>query len=91
MAGDQDGLALGRQVAQEPAQPADALGIQTVRRLVQHQDVRVAEQCAGQSEPLTHTHRVAAGAFLRSRWDADEFEQFVGAARRQAGGRGEHT
>ena len=45
VAGDQHGAALlVGQVPQEAAQPLDALGVQAVGRLVEHQDRGVAEQ-----------------------------------------------
>ena len=58
---DQDGLALGAEVAQEAAQPADALGVEAVGRLVEDEHLRVAEHSGGQAEPLAHAHRVPAG------------------------------
>ena len=48
--------------AQEVAQPADALRVQAVGRLVEHEHARVAEQRRRQAEPLAHAERVAAGA-----------------------------
>ena len=62
MAGDQDGAALGRRAAQQVAQPADALRVEAVGRLVEDQHLRVAEQRRGEPEPLAHPSRVAAHA-----------------------------
>ena len=50
------------EVAEEAAQPLDALGVQAVGRLVEHQDGGVAEQRGGQGQPLPHAEGVAAGA-----------------------------
>ena len=44
----------------KPAHPHDALGVQAVERLVEHQHRRVAEQRGGDAEPLAHAERVAA-------------------------------
>ena len=58
-------------LAQQGAQPADALRVEPVQRLVQHQDLRVAEQRRRQPEPLAHARRVcpdpAAGGLARAR------------------------
>ena len=61
VAGHQHRAALGGQRAQEAAHPHDALGVQAVERLVQHQHRRVAEHRRGDAEPLAHAERVAAG------------------------------
>ena len=51
--------------AQEVAQPADALRVEAVGGLVEHEHPRVAEQRRRQAEPLAHAERVAAGAAVR--------------------------
>ena len=51
----------GGQRPQEAAHPHDALRVQAVERLVQHQHRRVAEQRRRDAEPLPHAERVAAG------------------------------
>ena len=49
------------QRAQEAAHPDDALGVEAVEGLVEHEHRRVAEQGGRQAEPLAHAERVAAG------------------------------
>ena len=51
--------ALTGEVDEHVADPADALGVEAVGRLVEDDRVRVAEQHAGQAEPLAHAERVA--------------------------------
>ena len=52
--------ALGGQRLQQVADPADAVGIQAVDRLVQDDGLRVAEQRRGDAEPLAHAEGEAA-------------------------------
>ena len=52
----------GRLLAQQPAHPADAGRVEAVRRLVEDQHLRVAEQRGGDRQPLAHAHRVALHA-----------------------------
>jgi hypothetical protein len=54
VARDQHGVALGGEAPQEVAEPTDPLGVQAVRRLVQDQDARLAEQRRAEPEPLAH-------------------------------------
>ena len=68
------------EVAQEAAQPADALGVQAVRGLVEDEHLRVAEQGGGQAEALAHAHAVLTGALAGGRRDAGELEQLVDPA-----------
>ena len=84
VAGEQHGAPLGRQAAQEVAQPADALGVEPVGGLVEHEDPRVAEQRGGEAEPLGHAEREAARAPARGAAEVDELEQLVGARERDA-------
>ena len=79
VAGDEHGAALGGERAQEVAQPADALRVEAVGGLVEHQHARVAEQGGGEPEPLAHAERVAAGAAVRRVREPDELEQLVRA------------
>ena len=87
MARDQHGAALAGEVAEEAAQPADAVGIEPVGRLVEHEHLRVAEQRRGQAEALPHAQRVAADLALAGIAQPDQLEHLVGAPSRQAGGR----
>ena len=52
MAGDQDRAPLGRQRPQEPPQPADALRVQPVRRLVEHEKPGLDGQRPGELDAL---------------------------------------
>ena len=58
--GQQHRAAAGRVAAEQPAHPADALRVQPVGRLVEHQHRRVGQQRAGDAQPLPHAERVAA-------------------------------
>ena len=62
VAGDQHRAPLRRLLAQQPAHPADAGRIQAVGRLVEDQDLRVAEQCGGDRQALAHPSREALHA-----------------------------
>ena len=61
VAGDEHRAALGRQRLHQGADPQDALRIQPVDRLVEHQDLRVPEQRRGDAEPLAHAEGEALG------------------------------
>ena len=89
MAGHQHRAALGGQRSQEAAHPDDALGVQAVERLVEHQHRRVAEQRGGDAEPLAHAERVAAGLAPRRRLQAGLLEHLVDPAGGQALGVGQ--
>ena len=89
VAGDEDGLALTAEVAQELPQPPDALGVQPVGRLVQQEHLRVAQQRRGEPEALAHAHGVAAGPLARRGRDADQLEHLVDAGGADAGRVGE--
>ena len=60
VARDEDRASLGRERAEEVAQPADALRVEPVRRLVEDEHLGIAEQRGGEPEPLPHPERVAA-------------------------------
>ena len=81
MAGDQDGLAFAREAAYEVAQPADAFRVEPVGRLVQDQELRVAEECAGEAKTLSHPEGVAADAKVPGSGEIDQFEHRVDALR----------
>ena len=67
-------------VAQQGAQPADALRVEAVERLVEHQDLGVAEQRRRQPEPLAHAQRVRADAPARRVLEPDQVQHLVDAA-----------
>ena len=78
-------------VAQQFAHPPDALGVQAVDRLVEQQDVGVAEQRGGDAEPLAHAEGEAAHPVVGDRLQADQVDHLVhprrAAARCSAPGR----
>ena len=74
VAGDQHRAALAGQRAQEVPQPADALRVQAVGGLVEHQHLRVADQRGREAEPLAHAQRVAARAPVGRVRERDELE-----------------
>ena len=79
--GDEHGPALRGQVLHERADPVDALRVEPVDRLVEQQHLRVAQQGAGQAEPLLHAERELAD---RLAGDAGQPDQI--AAPRPPGG-----
>ena len=88
VAGDEDRAALVvRQVAEEAAQPLDALGVQAVGRLVEDEDGGVAEQGGGQCQPLPHAEGVAAGPPVAGVGQPDLGEDLVGARERSPAAR----
>src|SRR5438105_2710388 len=79
VAGDEDGLALGGQVAQEVAHLDDAGGVQPVGGLVEDQKLRIVEQSDPQAQALLHSHRVHAHAVSVAALQADDLEHLVDA------------
>ena len=79
VAGDEHGAALRGHRAQEVAQPADALRVQAVGGLVEHQHARVAQQGGREAEPLAHAERVAARPPVGRVREVDELQQLVDA------------
>ena len=71
--------------AQEVAEPADPLGIEPVRRLVEHQQARLAQQRARDAQPLAHAERVAADPSPRGAAELDLGEHLVHARDRDPG------
>ena len=74
-----------RALAQERAQPANALRVEAVQGLVQNQDLRVAEQRRPEPEPLAHARRVLADPAAGGLLEPDDREHFVDAGARQPG------
>ena len=79
MARHQDGAALPGEVAQERAQPRDALGVEAVGGLVEHEDARVAEERGRELQALPHAHAEAADGPRGGLAQADEGQRLVGA------------
>ncbi len=88
---EQDGSALGRVGAQHGVHPRGLSGGKGARGIVEHQGVRVGEQCAGQSEAPVHAPGEGAEAFVAQAHEADGLEDFVGPSDGDAGGRAEHA
>jgi hypothetical protein len=77
---EQHGAAAVGEVAQQPAHPAHSLGVEAVGRLVEDQDLGVAEERVRQAEALAHAQRVLAHALARRRAiEPDEPEQVLDA------------
>ena len=74
------------ELAQEAAHPLDALGVEAVGRLVEHEHPGIAEQGIGEAEPLPHAEREAADLAARGVGEPDEAEHLVDAGPRDAGG-----
>ena len=72
MAGDEDGAALRRERPDQVAQPADALRVEPVRRLVEDERLRIAEERGGDPEALPHAERVATRTTLRGTRQLDD-------------------
>ena len=80
VAGDQHRPSLVGEVAQQLPHPADALRVQAVHRLVEQQDVGVAEQRGGDAEPLPHAQGEPAHPVVGHRLEADHLDDVVHAA-----------
>ena len=84
VARDEHGAALVRERAQEDADPADAVGIEPVDRLVEHQHRRVAQHRPRDAKALGHPQREATDALACGLGETDQLENLVDAAGRQA-------
>ncbi|MFN8169054.1 MAG: hypothetical protein U0S36_09760 [Candidatus Nanopelagicales bacterium] len=80
VARDEHRAALAGEVAQERAQPRDALGVEAVGRLVEHEDAGVAEERGRELEPLAHAQREPADRAAGDVLQAHEREHLVGPA-----------
>ena len=85
VAGDEDRAALGGQRAEEIRSHLIPAGSSPLRRLVQHEHLRVAEQRGRKPEALAHPERVALHAPLGGGAQLDEREHLVDPRRGQAG------
>ena len=74
VAGDEDRTPLGGERLHQVPDPHDALGVEPVDWLVEHEDLRIAEQRAGDAEPLAHAKREALGALAGHVAEADQVE-----------------
>ena len=65
------------EVAQQPAHPGDALGIQPVRRFVQDEHLRLTDERLGDAEPLPHAEGIAAHPAIGGVGQPDEVQQVL--------------
>ena len=84
--GDEHGAPLACEVAEETPHPLDALGVETVRRLIEDQHTGVAEERIGQAEALAHAERESADLAAGDVGEADRAERLVDAGCRDARG-----
>ena len=82
VAGEQHGDALVGEPPDQRAHVAHAGRVEAGRRLVEQQQPRVAQQRAGDAEPLAHAVRVAADPVLGAVGEVDGVERRVDARRR---------
>ena len=87
----QHGAALAGEIPHEVAQPGDALRVEPVGRLVEDEDVGIADQGRGQFQALAHAHGEAADLALGVTGQPDEPEDLVGALLVVATGAGRHA
>ena len=91
MAGDEDRPPPLRLAADQVADPADPGRVETIDRLVEQQNLGVAEQGGRDREPLAHPHRVALDPAVCCTGEPDQLEHLVDAGSRVPAGRGEHA
>ena len=89
VAADEHGRALLGEVDEDVADPADALRVEPVGRLVEDHRVRIAEHHAGEAEPLAHAERVALDPALGDVGQPDELQHLLDAPARDPVRRGE--
>ena len=77
VAGDEHGAPFVGQAAKQIAQPADALGVEAVGRLVEDQDLGIAQQRGGEPEALAHPEGELAHPPAGGAGEIDEVEDFV--------------
>ena len=90
MRGQHDRAALGHEREDHVAHVVHAGRVEPVHRLVEDQQLGVAEQAGGDAETLAHAHRVLRHPVVGAVQDADPLERRPDAvARRRLAGRGE--
>ena len=78
--GEQHGSAASGEVGEQLAHPPHSFGVEAVRRLVEDEDLGVAEQRMGDAEALTHAERVIPDPLLGgARVEPDEREHLLDA------------
>jgi hypothetical protein len=73
-----------RQFPQEMTHVGDAVGVQPVRRFVQHEHRRGTQQGAGDAEPLAHAQGIVADAPSAVARHIDDVQHAIDLSRRQA-------
>jgi hypothetical protein len=77
---EQDGSAPVGVATEQVTHPADASGVQAVRRLVEDQHLRVPYERRGNAEPLAHPEGVVADSARRLvRCEADDLQHLLDA------------
>ena len=74
VAGEEHRAPLGGQALHQVSNPEDAVGVETVDRLIEDQRVGVAEQGRGDAEPLTHAEREGPDPLARHLAEPDDVE-----------------
>lgn len=82
--GDEDRPSLGRQPLHKIPDPENSLRVQTIDGFVEHEDLRVAQQRRGDSQPLAHTQRKSFRLLLRHGRQPDKIQYFGHPALRDA-------
>ncbi len=82
VAGKQHGHPPGRELPDQVAHVAHPARVQTGRRLVEQQQLRLPQQRGGKPEPLPHPVRVAADLVLGALAQADDLQHLVDPRRR---------
>ena len=89
VARDQHRPAFRGKVTQQVPDPADALRVEAVDRLVQEQHAGVSQEGAGDAEPLSHAQRELPRSAVGHRREPDEVEHGVHASGGNVVGLGE--
>ena len=90
VAGDQHGLLACCEVPEKVAQPAHSLRIEPVRRLVEDQQLGIAEQRGREPQPLPHPERVPLDASVGCAVELDQAQHLVHTRVRQADRSAQH-
>jgi hypothetical protein len=77
VAGNEDGPSLAGQAAQQGPQPVDAFGVEAVGGFVEDEDLRVAHQRGGESEPLAHPEGELPDPAIGRAGEVDDVEHLV--------------
>ena len=84
MAGQHDGAAVGAELADELADLDHTGRIQAVGRLVEKDELRIAEESEGDTEALLHAERVRRELAVGALAEIDELQQPIDVGRRAA-------